>query len=333
MEVGCVKCQPSVDKSLDAAKTCILKQALQAILDAYLRKELAAWAKRFPDEFYEQMFRLRGWQWKGMKVNRPQIVGRYTNDLVYERLEPGILNELQTRNPKNQRGERDSKPRIEALVESLDRHLAGAERRGIDNDVAAEDRVDVADHAAQGDRLSRRFIRPKWQTSLVGLAGRSSRPARCGRLRPAHVVRGSRGSSTRRTRPGAPRRRSDARCPSRRPSRPSRRPVPTWAARRGSGRAACAGAVRRLGEPGLPREEARLPDDHRASCTPPRPGAAGAPHREATAMRDAARGASAGARSQKARSCRSSRKMYVSFVVRRSMASSHSSAARAPNCR
>ena len=41
------------------------KMALQAILDAFLRKELAAWAKRFPDEFYEHIFRLRGWQWKG----------------------------------------------------------------------------------------------------------------------------------------------------------------------------------------------------------------------------------------------------------------------------
>src|SRR5205823_3879614 len=27
------------------------RQALQAILDAYLRKEFAAWAKRFPDDF------------------------------------------------------------------------------------------------------------------------------------------------------------------------------------------------------------------------------------------------------------------------------------------
>ena len=80
--------------------------ALQAILDKFLMKELAAWAKRFPDEFYVQMFRLRDWQWKGMKVNRPQIVGRYTNDLVYERLAPGILEELQARNPKNPRGQR-----------------------------------------------------------------------------------------------------------------------------------------------------------------------------------------------------------------------------------
>jgi hypothetical protein len=85
------------------------KHALQAILDAYLRKELAAWAKRFPDEFYQQMFRLRDWEWKGMKVNRPSVVGHYTKDLVYERLAPNILKELETRNPKDARGRRPSK--------------------------------------------------------------------------------------------------------------------------------------------------------------------------------------------------------------------------------
>jgi hypothetical protein len=85
------------------------KHALQAILDAYLRKELAAWAKRFPDEFYQQMFRLRGWEWKGMKINRPSVVGIYTKDLVYERLAPNILEELETRNPKDSRGRRTAK--------------------------------------------------------------------------------------------------------------------------------------------------------------------------------------------------------------------------------
>jgi P63C domain len=83
--------------------------ALQAILDAYLRKELAAWAKRFPDEFYQQMFRLKGWQWRGMSVNRPSVVGKYTNDIVYERLAPGILEELQSRNPKDDKDKRPVK--------------------------------------------------------------------------------------------------------------------------------------------------------------------------------------------------------------------------------
>lgn len=73
--------------------------ALQAILDRFLRKEFAAWAKRFPDEFYMEIFRLRGWTWRGMRVNRPQVVANYTNDIVYERLLPGILEELEARNP------------------------------------------------------------------------------------------------------------------------------------------------------------------------------------------------------------------------------------------
>ncbi len=59
------------------------KQALQAILDAFLRKELAAWAKRFPDEFYQQIFRLRDWEWKGRAKNPPQAVAHYTKDIVY----------------------------------------------------------------------------------------------------------------------------------------------------------------------------------------------------------------------------------------------------------
>jgi P63C domain-containing protein len=85
------------------------KLALQAILDAYLRKELAAWAKRFPVEFYRQIFRLREWEWKGMKVNRPQVVAKYTKDFVYERLAPGILDELETRMPKDERGRKKGK--------------------------------------------------------------------------------------------------------------------------------------------------------------------------------------------------------------------------------
>jgi P63C domain len=83
--------------------------ALQAILDQYLRKEFAKWAKQFPPEFYQGIFRLRGWQWRGMKVNRPQIVAHYTKDLVYARLAPGIVKELEVRNPMTDRGYRKHK--------------------------------------------------------------------------------------------------------------------------------------------------------------------------------------------------------------------------------
>lgn len=82
------------------------RQALRDILDKYLRKEYAEWSKRFPDEFYIEMFRLRGWQWRGMRVNRPSVVGKYTNDLVWDRLAPGVLVELQRLNPKDDKGNR-----------------------------------------------------------------------------------------------------------------------------------------------------------------------------------------------------------------------------------
>lgn len=76
------------------------KKALQAILDRYLAKELAAWAKRFPDEFYQQMFRLKGWPFNPMSVARPGVVGKYTIDVIYERLAPGLIDELERLNPK-----------------------------------------------------------------------------------------------------------------------------------------------------------------------------------------------------------------------------------------
>jgi len=84
------------------------KEALQAILDAYLRKELAVWAKRFPDEFYQHIFRLRGWTWRGRGVNPPQVVATYTKDIVYARLAPHIIEELERRNPV-EAGRRKSK--------------------------------------------------------------------------------------------------------------------------------------------------------------------------------------------------------------------------------
>jgi hypothetical protein len=83
--------------------------ALQALLDEYLNKELAAWAKRFPDEFYEEIYRLRNWEWKGMAKNRFSVVAKYTIDLVYERLLPSLIKELEMRNPKDEKGKRRGK--------------------------------------------------------------------------------------------------------------------------------------------------------------------------------------------------------------------------------
>lgn len=85
------------------------RDALQAYLDKVIRKELAAWVKRFPDEFYEQMYRLKKWNWSGGSSRRPQVAAKYTANIVYARLGPGVLDELQRVNPKLPTGRRKNK--------------------------------------------------------------------------------------------------------------------------------------------------------------------------------------------------------------------------------
>lgn len=82
------------------------RHALQAILDDYLVKEFAEWSKRFPTTFYEQIFRLNNWKFAEISSKKPMIIGKYTNDVVYSRLLPGLVEELQSRNPKNEMGYR-----------------------------------------------------------------------------------------------------------------------------------------------------------------------------------------------------------------------------------
>lgn len=85
------------------------REALQALLDMYIKKELAAWAKRFPDEFYKEIFRLRKWNWAPDQIRRPGVVGKYTIDIVYDRLAPGIVEELEKINPKTDKGYRKAR--------------------------------------------------------------------------------------------------------------------------------------------------------------------------------------------------------------------------------
>lgn len=82
---------------------------LQRYLDTFLLKEYSKWVKRFPDEFFEGIFRMKGWTWDEASSKRPAIVGNYINDFVYQRIAPLVLEELRIRNPVNTNGRRSSK--------------------------------------------------------------------------------------------------------------------------------------------------------------------------------------------------------------------------------
>lgn len=74
------------------------RDALHRLLSVYLTEERLAWAKRFPDDFYKQIYRLKGWKWPVGKAKTP-LLGHITNDIIYERLPPGVLPKLRELNP------------------------------------------------------------------------------------------------------------------------------------------------------------------------------------------------------------------------------------------
>jgi hypothetical protein len=77
------------------------KNALAQILENFIAKELQPWVQTFPTEYYQELFRLRGLSFPTASVKRPQYFGVLTNDIVYKRLAPGVLEELKRVTPRN----------------------------------------------------------------------------------------------------------------------------------------------------------------------------------------------------------------------------------------
>jgi len=83
---------------------------LNKFFNKFLLEEAKKYEVTFPLELYQQWFRLNGWEWKPENAQkRTPLVGKYTKNLIYERIAPGILKELERRNPKNEKGYRDHK--------------------------------------------------------------------------------------------------------------------------------------------------------------------------------------------------------------------------------
>jgi hypothetical protein len=81
--------------------------ALAKILEQFIAKELRPWVKTFPTEFYEELCRLRDIEFpadREKRQNYPSYFGHITNDIIYKRLAPGVLEELKKQTPKTQKG-------------------------------------------------------------------------------------------------------------------------------------------------------------------------------------------------------------------------------------
>lgn len=83
------------------------KDALAKILAAFVAKELRPYVRTFPSDFYREMYRLRQWDWPeepSEQSKRSPLVGKLTDDLVYDRIAPNVKDRLKELIGRNESG-------------------------------------------------------------------------------------------------------------------------------------------------------------------------------------------------------------------------------------
>lgn len=75
------------------------RQELQKLLEAYISKDLIQWVKRFPNEYYEQIYRLHGWEYNPQKSRRPSYIATFTNKYLYDLFPEEVMQEIKSKNP------------------------------------------------------------------------------------------------------------------------------------------------------------------------------------------------------------------------------------------
>lgn len=87
------------------------RDALEQLCRKYISEKLMPWTKTFPDEFYIEIFRLKGWDYSVLRPGdkKPSCIGRYTRNIVYERMPAPVILQLEHLNPSDESGNRDHK--------------------------------------------------------------------------------------------------------------------------------------------------------------------------------------------------------------------------------
>jgi hypothetical protein len=99
--------------------------ALQKLLDRYLREDLMKWTKTFPDALYQEWYRLLAWNHLDPTApGKPHYLAKITKRLVYNKILPNLADALTER-----RG--DEKHRLHQYLSDapgrnhLEIHIAG----------------------------------------------------------------------------------------------------------------------------------------------------------------------------------------------------------------
>jgi hypothetical protein len=85
-----------------------IKEDVLRVIAEYMSPRLVTLTKRFHPEFFEEVYRLHGWEYKRGNIHHPQYTGKFITKYIYEPLPPGVLEEMKERLPKNENGNRKS---------------------------------------------------------------------------------------------------------------------------------------------------------------------------------------------------------------------------------
>jgi hypothetical protein len=85
-----------------------IKEDVLRVIAEYMSPRLVTLTKRFHPEFFEEVYRLHGWEYKRGNTQHPQYTGKFITKYIYEPLPPGVLEEMKERLPKNEKGNRRS---------------------------------------------------------------------------------------------------------------------------------------------------------------------------------------------------------------------------------
>lgn len=85
-----------------------IKEDVLRVIAEYMSPRLVTLTKRFQPEFFEEVYRLHGWEYRRGNIHHPQYTGKFITKYIYEPLPPGVLEEMKERLPKNENGNRRS---------------------------------------------------------------------------------------------------------------------------------------------------------------------------------------------------------------------------------
>lgn len=85
------------------------RDELRKILEAYVESQFRPWVRMFPADFFREIYRLQGWEYKPGTSKRTPYVGKLINHYIYEQLPNGVLDELRRVNPADAKGRRKRK--------------------------------------------------------------------------------------------------------------------------------------------------------------------------------------------------------------------------------